>query len=104
MPVADLRLITMLQSLELLLTLGKCREMPVMGFVGDVPVMGIIVSFLDPSTAHIRTKSFASQLSKWTIARIAKPRSPTFSAEAELERTVSWSAIPRRGRAGLCRG
>ncbi len=38
------RFLNMLSSLEALLTLGKCREMPVAGFVGGVLVMGIIVS------------------------------------------------------------
>lgn len=33
----------MLASLEALLTLGKCREMPVMGFVKGHLVVGIIV-------------------------------------------------------------
>jgi exonuclease V len=34
----------MLSALEALLTLGKCRELPVVGFVKGVLVMGIIVS------------------------------------------------------------
>lgn len=37
-----IRMLNMLSSLEALLTLGKCREMPVCGFVGDVFVQGVI--------------------------------------------------------------
>ena len=39
-----LRFLNMLSALEALLTLGKCRELPVAGFVGNMLVMGIIVS------------------------------------------------------------
>jgi exonuclease V len=38
------RFLNMLSALEALLTLGKCRELPVVGFVKGVLVMGIIVS------------------------------------------------------------
>jgi hypothetical protein len=34
----------MLASMESLLTLGTCRELPVVGFVGSILVTGIIVS------------------------------------------------------------
>jgi hypothetical protein len=34
----------MFSALEALLTIGKCRELPVVGFVQGVLVMGIIVS------------------------------------------------------------
>jgi exonuclease V len=40
----------MLSSLEALLTLGKCRELPVVGFIKEYMVVGVIVSlaYLDP--------------------------------------------------------
>lgn len=50
----------MLSSLEAILTVGKCREMPVAGFVGDVLIMGIIVSVSPRFTAEIRMKSLDS--------------------------------------------
>lgn len=37
-----IRMLNMLSSLEALISLGKCREMPICGFVGDVYVSGII--------------------------------------------------------------
>lgn len=37
-----IRMLNMLSSLEALLALGKCREMPISGFVGDVYIQGII--------------------------------------------------------------
>lgn len=36
----------MLSAVEALLTFGKCREMPVVGFINDILVLGIIVSML----------------------------------------------------------
>lgn len=42
--LANARFLNMLSALEALITLGKCRELPVVGFVGDVLIMGIIVS------------------------------------------------------------
>lgn len=38
------RLLNMVVSLETLISLGKCREIPVVGIVRGVPIMGIIVS------------------------------------------------------------
>jgi exonuclease V len=38
------RFLNMLSALEALLTLGKCRELPVVGFVKGVLVIGVIVS------------------------------------------------------------
>ena len=35
----------MFSALEALLSLGKCRELPVVGFVRGVMVMGVIVRF-----------------------------------------------------------
>ncbi|WWD17635.1 hypothetical protein CI109_102076 [Kwoniella shandongensis] len=40
--VWGLRFLNMLSAVEALLTLGKCREMPVVGFVNGIMVMGII--------------------------------------------------------------
>ncbi|ORY23370.1 exonuclease V [Naematelia encephala] len=40
--VWGLRFLNMLSALEALLTLGKCRELPVVGFVKGILVMGII--------------------------------------------------------------
>ena len=40
----DPRFLNMLSALEALITLGKCRELPVVGFVNDLLIMGIIVS------------------------------------------------------------
>lgn len=37
-------MLNMFSALEALLSLGKCRELPVAGFVDDVLVLGIIVS------------------------------------------------------------
>lgn len=34
----------MLASLEALLTLGKCRELPVVGFIRGYMIVGVIVS------------------------------------------------------------
>ena len=36
----------MLAAMEALITLGTCREVPVVGFVGGILVTGIIVSNL----------------------------------------------------------
>ena len=38
------RFLNMFSAMEALLRLGKCREMPVVGWVGEVLVMGVIVS------------------------------------------------------------
>lgn len=38
------RFLNMLSGLESLISLGKCRELPVVGFIDGVLVMGIIVS------------------------------------------------------------
>ena len=37
------RFLNMFAALEALLTLGKCRELPVIGMVGGTLVMGVIV-------------------------------------------------------------
>lgn len=42
--VWGLRLLNMFANLEALLTVGKCRELPVMGFVDGYMVVGVIVS------------------------------------------------------------
>lgn len=42
--VWGLKLLNMLASMEALLTLGKCRELPVVGFVKGYMVVGVIVS------------------------------------------------------------
>lgn len=38
------RFLNMLASLEALMTLGKCRELPVVGFVKGYMLVGVIVS------------------------------------------------------------
>ncbi|OXM76093.1 hypothetical protein C364_06197 [Cryptococcus neoformans Bt63] len=40
--VWGLRFLNMLSAVEALLTIGKCREMPVVGFINDIMVLGII--------------------------------------------------------------
>ncbi|RXK39737.1 hypothetical protein M231_02930 [Tremella mesenterica] len=40
--VWGLRFLNMLSGIQALITLGKCRELPVVGFVDDVLVMGVI--------------------------------------------------------------
>lgn len=39
----DRRFLNMFSAFEALLTIGKCRELPVVGFVQGVLVMGVIV-------------------------------------------------------------
>lgn len=55
-----IRMLNMLSSLEALISLGKCREMPICGFVGDVYVSGIIDEIerkpLEPSTPNTPLK------------------------------------------------
>ena len=41
--VLEFRFLNMLASLEALMTLGKCRELPVVGFVRGYMVVGVIV-------------------------------------------------------------
>lgn len=59
-----IRLLNMLSSLEALLTLGKCREMPISGFVGDVYVSGIIDEIvrepIDPTSNGTTTRRQSS--------------------------------------------
>ncbi|WVQ82509.1 hypothetical protein IAT38_004638 [Cryptococcus sp. DSM 104549] len=59
--VWGLRLLNMLSGFEALLTIGKCREMPVAGFVNGVLVMGIIDEItrqpLNPVPAKPSTRS-----------------------------------------------
>lgn len=58
----------MFSALEALLTLGKCRELPVVGFVNGVMIMGVIVSPLPLETglhlyvAYSRMKSHVKPL------------------------------------------
>jgi len=41
----------MFSALEALITLGKCRELPVVGFVKGILIMGVIVC--TPNSSHI---------------------------------------------------
>lgn len=43
----------MFSALEALLTLGKCRELPVVGFVGGFLIMGVIVRYMPSSLRYL---------------------------------------------------
>ncbi|KAF8512848.1 exonuclease V [Hysterangium stoloniferum] len=65
-----LKLFNMLNDMETLLLLGKCREFPVMGFIDDQLVVGVIVeTFYQKrnlsSHAHYRTKSIQLTLHRF---------------------------------------
>jgi exonuclease V len=45
----------MFSGMESLLSIGKCREMPVVGYVSGMMVMGIIVSLLTSDVIAILT-------------------------------------------------
>jgi hypothetical protein len=53
----------MFSALEALLTLGKCRELPVVGFVKGILVMGIIVSL---DSLHGRLPCHDNQACQYT--------------------------------------
>lgn len=58
---ADSSLLNMLAGMEALLTLNKCRELPVVGFVDDILVFGIIVGWRARQSADSRMRSRASR-------------------------------------------
>jgi hypothetical protein len=54
------RFLNMLASLEALLTLGKCRELPVVGFIRGYMIVGVIVSdYVMDEALHIKCVSCA---------------------------------------------
>ncbi|WVF70631.1 hypothetical protein IAT40_005424 [Kwoniella sp. CBS 6097] len=63
-----LRFLNMFSAVEALLTLGKCREMPVVGFLNDTMIMGIIDEIvrepIDPDpTPNTRSSTSSTQTS-----------------------------------------
>ena len=50
---AEPRFLNMFSALEALISLGKCRELPVVGFVKGIIIMGVIVRATNPSRVHI---------------------------------------------------
>jgi hypothetical protein len=72
---ADSRMLTMFSALEALITLGKCRELPVAGFVDDMFVLGIIVSSSPQMRADRRTKSRAYRSLSRQLRAVKRGRS-----------------------------
>ncbi|WVR06097.1 hypothetical protein IAU60_003125 [Kwoniella sp. DSM 27419] len=86
--VWGLRFLNMLSAVEALLTLGKCREMPMVGFVRGVMIMGIIDEItrepIDASaTAPATRATRATQTSLKAFFSPTKPR-PVTSPDSAL--------------------
>lgn len=96
----DCRFLNMFSALEALLTLGKCRELPVVGFVNGVLIMGVIVS--PPCIrAETRMRSLES-LWRRRLSLLRDPKRPScrsflrqLDLKSELGRTDCSYPIPR---------
>lgn len=65
----------MLASLEALLTLGKCRELPVVGFIRGYMIVGVIVSeYGADGTAHIKyvSRAFQDEITRQPLISYSK--------------------------------
>ncbi|WVQ97298.1 hypothetical protein IAU59_004409 [Kwoniella sp. CBS 9459] len=75
--VWGLRFLNMFSAVEALLTLGKCREIPVVGFLNDIMIMGIIDEIvrepIEPDTAPA-TRSRSNQTSLTSFFSPVKTR------------------------------
>jgi len=88
---AEIRFLNMFSALEALLTIGKCRELPVVGFVQGVLVMGVIVSTradgvdtqdeitrvpLDETSAKRNTRSGTEHTTQTSLTKFFSPTKP----------------------------
>ncbi|OCF32845.1 hypothetical protein I316_05481 [Kwoniella heveanensis BCC8398] len=82
--VWGLRFLNMLSAVEALLTLGKCREMPIVGFLNDIMIMGIIDEIIrepiDPDPAPT-TRSRSTQTSLTSFFSPTKARHQNGNSE-----------------------
>ncbi|KAL1408861.1 hypothetical protein Q8F55_005675 [Vanrija albida] len=97
-----LRLLNMVVSLETLISLGKCREMPVVGIVRGVPIMGIIdemtrVAVDDSSPKRRTTRDASRQVSLDAFFNIAAPRARarTHRVQVSDSKTRASGTLPR---------
>jgi len=74
----EVRFITMLSGMQSLLDLGMCREMPVVGFINGVLILGIIVSLSFQILAHKLTV-------KDEITRQPIPENSIVNGKAEVD-------------------
>ncbi|CED83551.1 Uncharacterized conserved protein [Phaffia rhodozyma] len=84
-----LRIITMLSSLEALMTLGICREMPVMGFINGFLVMGIIDEIQRRPISVLSTSSSGSSTVRTSKTKQSSPK-PNGSLDDGGEMITNW--------------
>ncbi|WOO82362.1 putative exonuclease V, mitochondrial [Vanrija pseudolonga] len=95
-----LRLLNMVVSLETLISLGKCREIPVVGIVRGVPIMGIIdeitrVSVEDTPPKRRATRDASRQASLDAFLNISAPRPRTHRLMVSDSKTRASGTLPR---------
>ncbi|KAK8866159.1 hypothetical protein IAR55_001310 [Kwoniella newhampshirensis] len=97
--VWGLRFLNMLSAIEALLTLGKCREMPVVGFVNGIMVMGIIDEITRQPLATTPPKPETRSSRQTALTSFFAPTKPRPEFPVHHEKTHKLSISDSKTRA-----